>query len=110
MLEGVFGNRTAEKVLLYLEQYEEGYAKAIADTFEDLTLSMAQGQLQRLERGGVIVSVKKGRTRLFHWNPRFPFRRELRALLAKALRSLPEEERRRYFTQRRRPRRTGEPV
>ena len=109
MLEGVFGNRTAEKVLLYLEQYGEGYAQAIADTFEDVTLSMTQGQLERLERGGVLVSVKKGRTRIFTWNPRFQPRNELRALLAKALGSLPEEERRRYFSQRRRPRRTGKP-
>ena len=50
MLEGIFGNRTAEKVLLYLLQYEEGYASAIARTFEDVSLSMAQNQLERFER------------------------------------------------------------
>jgi hypothetical protein len=110
MLEGVLGNRTAEKVLLYVEQYGEGYGKAIADTFADVSLSMTQGQLERLERGGVLVSVRQGRTRVFSWNPRFPFRRELRALLAKALESLPEEERRRYFAQRHRPRRNGKPA
>ena len=36
MLEGILGNATAEKVLLYLEQYGEGYARAIAVTFDEL--------------------------------------------------------------------------
>lgn len=109
MLEGLFGNASAEKVLLYLEQYGEGYATEIARTFGDLTLSMTQGQLERLERAGALVSNAKGRTRIYTWNPRYPFRNELRALLAKALAFLPDEERQRYFTQRRRPRRTGKP-
>ena len=109
MLEGVFGNATAEKVLLYLEQYEEGYARAIADTFDDVTLSMAQRQLARFERAGALVSATKGRTRLYTWNPRYPFRRELRALLARALDVMPLDQRRRYFSQRRRPRRAGKP-
>ena len=50
MLEGIFGNASAEKILLYLEQYEEGYATAIARTFDDLSLNMAQRQLERFER------------------------------------------------------------
>jgi DNA-binding transcriptional ArsR family regulator len=111
MLEGLLGNATAEKVLLYLEQYGEGYAQAIADTFEgDASLSMVQRQLERFERAGLLSSALVGRTRLFAWSPRYPFRKEVRALLAKALRSLPEDERRRYFSQRRRPRRTGKPL
>jgi DNA-binding transcriptional ArsR family regulator len=110
MLEGVFGNATAEKVLLYMEQYEEGYAKAIADTFDDVSLSMVQRQLERFERAGLLVSLLKGRTRLFTWNPRYAFLKEIRALLRKALRSLPKSDRQRYFTVRRRPRRTGKPL
>lgn len=106
MLEGILGNPTAERVLLYLEQYSEGYARAIAATFE-LSLSMVQRQLERFERQGLLVSQVKGRTRLFTWNPRYAFLAELRALLKSALRALPAQERRRYFAQRRRPRRTG---
>jgi len=34
MLKELFGGKTPEQVLLYLENYEEGYGKAIADTFE----------------------------------------------------------------------------
>ena len=110
MLEGILGNATAERVLLYLEQYGEGYAKAIADTFEDVSLSMVQRQLERFERAGLLVSLLKGRARFFTWNPRYPFLNEVRALLRKALMSLPEGERRLYFRQRRRPRRTGKPL
>jgi hypothetical protein len=109
MLEGIFGNRTAEKILLYLLVYEEGYASAIADTFEDVSLSMAQNQLERFERASALVSRRLGRTRVFTWNPRFPFLAELRALIAKELEYLPRDQRERYFQQRRRPRRTGKP-
>ena len=109
MLAAILGNATAEKVLLYLERYEEGYALGIARTFDDLPVSMVQRQLQRLEAGGVFVSRLQGRTRVFTWSPRFAFASELRALLRKALRSLPADERARYFGARRRPRRTGKP-
>ena len=110
MLKGVFGNATAEKVLLYLEQYGEGYAKGIADSFDDLTLSMVQRQLERFERAGLLASVLKGRTRVFLWNPRYSFLREVRALLRRALEAVPEEEKRLYFRGRRRPRRAGKPL
>jgi hypothetical protein len=110
MLDLIFGSATAEKVLLYLERYEEGYAQAIADTFDGVSVSMVQQQLARFERAGLLASVLKGRTRLFLWNPRYPFLAEVRALLAKALRALPDSERRRYFSQRRRPRRSGKPA
>jgi len=109
VLEELFGNATAEKVLLYLHGYEEGYASAIADTFDGMPVSMVQQQLARFERAGLLVSVKKGRTRLFLWNPRYAFLAEVRALLDKAMRALPADERRRYFSQRRRPRRSGKP-
>jgi hypothetical protein len=109
VIEGILGNASAEKVLLYLQQYEKGYATAIARAFDDLSLHMAQRQLDRFERAGALVSSLEGRTRLYTWNPRYPFRTELRAMLEKALAQLPEAERRRYFSERRRPRRAGKP-
>lgn len=110
MLEGIFGNASAEKVLLYMEEYEEGYATAIARVFDDLSLSMIQLQLDRFERSGALISSLKGRTRLYFWNPRYPFRKELRALLRKALEQLPSAERKRFHVERRRPRRAGKPL
>ena len=109
MLGGIFGNASAEKVLLYLEQYGEGYATAIARNFDGLSLHMAQRQLERFERSGALVSSLRGRIRIYSWNERYPFRQEIRALLAKALGALPAAERKRYFSERRRPRRAGKP-
>jgi len=109
MLEGILGNATAEKTLLYIEAYGEGYAPGIADTFGLPSVTMVRRQLERFERAGLLVSVTKGRTRLFTWNPRYAFLSEIRTLLQKALKALPETDRRRYFTERRRPRRTGKP-
>lgn len=108
VIEGILGNRTAEKVLLYLERFDEGHAREIAGVF-GVSLSMVQRQLERFERAGALVSLKKGRTRLFTWNPRYAFRTELRGLLRRALDILPDADRRSYFTRRRRPRRTGKP-
>lgn len=109
MLEGIFGNRTAERVLLYLEQYGEGYGRELAAVFEDVSVSMALAQLKRFEAAGLLVSRRQGRTLVFSWNPRSIFVDDVRALLRKALQALPEKERERYFRARRRPRRSGKP-
>jgi len=106
VLEGLVGNATVEKALLYLDQFEQGYPSEIARAF-DLPVAMVQRQLDRLERGRIVVSRLRGRTRLFEWNPAFPFRDELRALLRKALRALPARERKRFLPERRRPWPTG---
>ena len=105
----LFGNDTAEKVLLYLENYGSGYGLGIAETF-DCAVSQVQRQLERFEREGVIVSRLVGKTRLYEWNPRYLLIGELRALLAKALKSLPAEFIERFFRQRQRPRRKGKPL
>lgn len=64
MLEGIFGNASAEKVLLYLEIHEEGYPTAIVRSFEGMSLNMAQRQLERFERAGALISAQKGKTRV----------------------------------------------
>jgi DNA-binding transcriptional ArsR family regulator len=66
-----------------------------------------QQQLRRLEEGGVVVSRLYGRVRLYEFNPRYPFLDELRALLAKAMEYLPQEEIDKYYMRRTRPRRPG---
>jgi predicted ArsR family transcriptional regulator len=106
---GVASNETAEKVLLFLQNYGEGYARAIASTY-GLALNAVQNQLRRLEAEGVLVSQLKGRTRMFQWNPRYPLRAELSALLEKALTLVPPAQRDKWFMQRRRPRRSGKPL
>ncbi len=108
MLEQLVGNRTMERVLLSLQAFGEGYAQQIADRF-GLSLSAVQRQLCKLEDGGIAVSQLKGRTRLYVFNPRWPFLSELRALLEKTLSYMPEDEMDMYYRTRTRPRRQGKP-
>jgi hypothetical protein len=108
MLEVLFGSRSAEQVLLYLENYGEGFGKAMADTY-GVPLSVVQKQLVKFESAGVLVSQLVGRTRVYRWNPRYPFLKPLRALLRRAFDYLPEAELLRFYRQRRRPQLAGKP-
>ena len=109
MLETILGSANSERVLIFLIAREEGYAREIARFF-DTTLAPIQQQLERLEFGGVLVSRSAGRTRLYSFNPRYPFLNELKALLAKALTFYPEEVREDLIMNRRRPRRAEKPL
>ncbi len=104
MLQEIIGSRARARVLLFIANYGEGYARGIAQSF-GYPIGMVQRQLRKLEEGGVFVSTLKGKTRLYTWNPRYSFGMELRALLEKALELLPPAETQKYFRARRRPRR-----
>jgi len=109
MLEPVLGSRNKERILLYLLSRSDGYAREIARFFKT-DLDPIQKQLDRLEQGGVLYSRVVGRTRLFGFNPRYPFLPEMRNLLRKALGFYPAEDRVRLVSSRRRPRRKGKPL
>ncbi len=109
MLEAVFGSRPAERTLLYLECYGEGYPRGIARTY-GVSVSQIQKQLRKLEDAGVLVSRDIGRTRLYQWNPRNPLVKPLRDLLRSELEALPRAEIEHYYRERRRPRRRGKPL
>lgn len=109
MLENLFGSINKERVLVYLVAREEGYARAIADFFAT-NLRNIQVQLDNLEAGGVLISRREGRTRLYGFNPRYPLRQEVVALIERTLDFYPPEERERLFGGRRRPRRRAKPT
>jgi hypothetical protein len=109
LLSGLFGNETAEKVLLFLENYNSGYPRGIAKTF-DLSISQVQNQLERFEREGIVASRLIGKTRIYEWNPRYLFLPELHAMLKKALKRIPDSIQEKYFRTRARPRRKGKPL
>lgn len=88
-LETVFGNRTAARVALFIEQNREAYARQIANAF-GISLSQVQKQLQRLELGGILVSRTIGRIRLYKWNTRSALVRALREGVAFELKALLE--------------------
>jgi predicted transcriptional regulator len=109
MLEPLLGSVNAERCLLFILARNEGYASEMAKFF-DTDLYGVQKQLDKLESGGVLVSYKAGRTRLYRFNPRYSFLKELRALLEKALGFYPTDEQERLRIVRRRPRRRGKPL
>jgi hypothetical protein len=109
MLEPVLGNATVEKILFAFEVYGQAYPAGLARLF-GIPVNGIQQQLKRLEDGGVVVSLMAGRTRLYQFNPRYAFLKELKALIQKALQYLPEKEMQKYYIKRTRPRRKGKPL
>lgn len=109
MLDTLLGNKAAERVLLYLANYGQGYARQIAATHGS-SVSVVLKQLARLEEGGILVSRTLGRTRVYELNPRWFFHKELKAMLEKALEALPPEEVKKHYRARQRPRRAGKPL
>jgi len=108
MLESLFGNVVIEKILFFLVTNKKCYASELKNTFE-LHLYSVQNALKRLEKGGVIVSFQEGKTRIFQFNPRYPFLQELESFLQKAYSFLPPDMRQKYYEtpKRKRPRRSG---
>ncbi len=109
MLEPLLGSVTCEQVLVFILARQEGYARQISAFFGS-KLYAVQRQLEKLEAGGVLVSRLAGRTRLYQFNPRYAFLKEMQSLLAKALDFYPSDERERIQMTRRRPRRQGKPL
>jgi hypothetical protein len=109
-LEALFGGQAATKVLLFIENYGEGYASSIARTFE-MPVSEVQKQIKKFEDGGILVGRQVGTSRVFSWNPRDPALDGLRELLKSTLEyGIPSDRLKKYYRQRRRPRRTGKPL
>jgi DNA-binding transcriptional ArsR family regulator len=111
MLENLFGNSVIEKILFFLLKNEKTYASQLSQVFE-IPLFSFQTALNRLEKGGVVVSHMVGRTRLYQFNPRYALLKELKIFLDKAYTFLPEDFQRRYYESpiRKRPRRKGKPL
>jgi predicted transcriptional regulator len=109
MLESILGSISCERVLVFLAARNEGYAREIASFFTT-ALAPIQKQLDKLEAGGVLVSRTAGRTRLYNFNPRYPFMAELTAFLDKAISFYDQDLQDRLLLNRRRPRRRGKPL
>lgn len=108
MLEYLFANKNVEKILIYLSLHEKANASELKYAF-GTSLDPVQKTLKKLEEGGLLVSFLEGRTRVFQWNPRYPFLHEIRALAEKCYKFLPLQIQENYYqsTKRKRPRRTG---
>ena len=81
MLEGLLGNKSAEKVMLALYAKEELHASAIAKLY-NTSLDPIKKQLERFEEAGFLVSRVVGRSRLYSFNKKNPIFNPLQELLA----------------------------
>ena len=110
MLEYLFSNKNVEKILMYLSLHEKANATELKRAF-GTSLDPTQKILKKMEEGGLLVSFLEGRTRVFFWNPRYPFLQELQNLAKKSYDFLPSEMQEIYqLTKRKRPRKTGKPL
>jgi len=104
-LAGLFGSESAYQVLMYLENYENGYASQIAKAY-GTSLNQIQNQLNKFEQLGLLVSRKEGTARVFYFK-RSPVTDSLRVFLRSMLELLPRSTIEKYYRDRRRPRRYG---
>jgi len=109
MFQAIFGSHSKERVLIYLNCQERGYAREIARFFA-VPVTPVQKQLESLEAQNLIYSVPEGRVRLYSLNPRYPLIKELCSLLDKAVSFYPPEQQEALIMDRRRPRRKGKPL
>lgn len=111
MLEYLFANKNVEKILMFLCLHGKANATQLSRSF-NTALDPIQKTLRKLEEGGLLVSFLEGKTRVFQWNPRYPFLQEIQILAKKAYSFLPPQiQEKDYQTfQRKRPRKTGKPL
>lgn len=109
MLETLLGSTSCEQVLIFIFIRGEGYPRGIARFF-NVDYRPIRNQLDKLEAGGILQSRSVGRTRLYSFNLRCPFLKELKGLLAKVMTFCPEDLKERLVIYRRRPRRRGKPL
>ncbi len=109
MLEAVLGSTNAERVLLFIFARGQGYATEIAQLYET-DLSPIQKQLARMERDGLLINKRIGRTLVYEFNPRYAFLKEVKQLLEKALQFAPADLREKFVMSRTRPRKVGKPL
>jgi len=109
VLDGIFGNKNASRVLLHVYHYNEIHSAAIAQDY-GTAVTPIKLQLERFEKAGILVAKNIGRARIFTFNQKSPFVRPIKNILTIFYDSLTLEEKQSLFNNRRRPRLKGKPV
>lgn len=109
MIETIFGNSTAAKIMLYLFHNGEGYASGISRDM-GITKSQVIKQLNRFEAAGIFVSKEMGKVRIYTFNPKIGLTKKLKDLIQVFYDAISLEQKEELFSVRRRPRRKGKPV
>ena len=98
MLSVLCGNKTTQKILLFLLVNGRCYGTQLHRMLK-MSLTPIQKSLSRLEKGGIVLSDFEGKTRLYQFNPAYPLLAELEHLLKKAYILLPMQEQKLYSLQ-----------
>lgn len=109
MLARLLGSVNKERVLIYLFARTKGYPREISRFYKS-ALDPLQKAMENLEAAGIIVSQSVGRTREYEFNPRYPARVELLALIERAFELYPLALRDELRITRSRPRRAKKPL
>jgi hypothetical protein len=80
MLIGLFGNKSAEKVMLSIFKHGELHASAIAQQHKT-ALDPIKKQLERFEDSGFLTSRIVGRSKLYRFNEANPMIEPLKKLI-----------------------------
>lgn len=109
MIEFIFGNDSAEKVLLHIFHYGEIHAAAIAKDY-GIAVTPLKLQLERFERGGLLKAKTYGRLRVFSFNEKCVWTNPVLEILKIAYNSISLDEKEKIFGERRRPRLKEKPI
>lgn len=96
MLEGLCGNKNVQRILIFLFVNGKCYGTQLHRLLKS-SLTPIQKALDRLEKGGLVISHYEGKTRLYQFNPAYPLMNELEQLLKKTYTLLTAVEKKDYY-------------
>src|SRR3989338_8938043 len=109
MLNSIFGNKTAQLLMLRLFRDSEVYAGALAKDY-NVGIKAFQNQLEKFEDANLLVSRKIGNLRLFSFNPQSSFVEPLKKVIEVEYNALSDEDKQFVYPRRKRPRRKNKPI
>ena len=100
MKKALFGTETNAKILFYLLQNKKCYPSELKRNFSMNFQTIYKG-LTNLEQAGILRSYYEGRTRLHRFDSKCFFLLELKTLLKKLYKKLPQKEKKEYYENKR---------
>ncbi|MEM7174328.1 MAG: winged helix-turn-helix domain-containing protein [Chlamydiota bacterium] len=100
MRKALFGTETNAKILFYLLKNKKCYPSELKHNF-NMNFQTVNKGLANLLQAGILRSYYEGRTRLYRFDPKCYFLRELKALLKKLYKKLSQKEKDKYYENKR---------
>lgn len=101
MEKSLFGTATREKILFYLLQNKKCYSSELVHIF-GMLYTRVRGGLVRLRELGILQEYNDGKNHFYYFDPKYPFLKELKALLRQMYKKLPQIEKEKYYENKRR--------